>query len=247
MLRRVAVAGSRLASSTSTPTSSLITTATTWEAFQSLTVSSFRAFSSGANSGAEGKDASKPEVVIVDAAPTSHRWESKAFRGESTVRYKNLPLSHYKLEKMCDLVRGMSAREALAQLRLSPWRKTVFVRQGINTATHVAVNEANMERSRLVVDEIYANKGVYRKTIAFRARGRANIQHKHFSHLTIKLREQPYHDYEVRIGRYGRTIEGTKRVNSLVQEFKKQKKDYELEKAKAEIAMQQAALKAQKK
>ena len=184
----------------------------------------------------------KPKVVIVDAAPSSGKWESKAFRNESVIKYENLPISPRKLQVMCRTIRGLSAREALVQLNLSPWKKTVYLAQGISTATHHAVNDFNMDRSRLVVDEIISSKGRYHKRVDYRARGRANIAHRFHSHVVIKLREQQHHDHEIRIGRYGRTIENLKRVDSVVAAFKKQKVEKKAESVAASMAKAAAAM-----
>lgn len=41
----------------------------------------------------------------------------------------------------------------------------------------------------MLVDEIYANKGHYMKRLSMHSRGRHGIRHKHFSHLTVRVRQ----------------------------------------------------------
>lgn len=176
----------------------------------------------GAAEGAEGA-AKHPEVVITDAAEAPTGWTSKAFRSKSEVNYENISTGPRKLARLCRMIRGMSAREAMAQLSLSEWKKAPFLMAAIRTATHHGVNGFNMDKSRLVVKDVYATKAKYYKRVEFRKGGSANVKHLRHSHLHLSLEEQPYHPHEIRIGRYGRTIANLQKVDSVVSAFKQRR------------------------
>jgi len=181
-------------------------------------------FGRAAFSTAAADESAKVKPIIQDIAKKEKGWKSRAFKDKSTANYKNLPISPHKLQLICRSVSGLSAREALAQLRLSSAKKSVYVAAAIRTAAHVAKNSFNMEKSRLVVSEAYCTKGTYYKRVEFRARGRANIRHRRHSHLTVVLKEQPYHPHEIRIGRYGRTIEQVRTTAKLREAFTRRRK-----------------------
>lgn len=118
------------------------------------------------------------------------------------------------------MVRRLSVEQALHQLKLSNYQKGVHVANAIRTASKNAVHNFNMDPDRLYVHEIFATKGVYYKRVEFRARGRANIKHRYHAHLNLTLKEQPYHEHEVRIGRLGRRIDTMQKVRLAMKEYK---------------------------
>jgi len=160
------------------------------------------------------------EPVIENLVTESTGFTSRAIRDVAVGRYKNLPLSHRKLALMCKLVRGLSVREATNQLLLSQNRKSVYLRRGIRTVANYAVNTFNMSRDRLVIDEVLALKGQEYKRVDFKGRGRASIKHRRHANLVIKIKEQPYRVGEVRIGRYGRTINTWKKMDKVMDAWK---------------------------
>lgn len=160
------------------------------------------------------------EAVIENLVKQTEGFASRAIRDSAIGKYKNLPLSPRKLELMCRMIRGLSVREATAQLLLSQKRKSVYLRRGLRTVSTFAVNNYNMTGERLIIDEVYATKGQHYKRIDIKGRGRASVKYRRHAHLVIKLKEQPYRAGEFRIGRFGRTITGWKKVDQMVDAWK---------------------------
>lgn len=161
-----------------------------------------------------------PAPVIERLTQAQEGFTSRALRPKATAKYKNLPIGPRKLEYLCRLVRGMNVREAIIQLRLSSKRKSYFLRKGLRTLANTAMNTFNMNRDRLYISEISCTHGEHMRRVEFRARGRAAIRMKRRSHLFLTLAEQPYHRGEIRIGRYGRTIESWQKFDKLSEAWK---------------------------
>lgn len=164
-----------------------------------------------------------PAAVIENLTPQQEGFVSRALRTKATAKYKNIPLAPRKLEYLCRFIRGMNVREAVIQLRLSSKRKTYFLRRGIRTLTNTAMNTYNMNKDRLVVSGVSVTRGSFQRRVEYRARGRANLRMKRKSHLFITLTEQPFHKGEIRIGRYGRTIDTWTRFDKLAEAWKLKK------------------------
>jgi large subunit ribosomal protein L22 len=158
--------------------------------------------------------------VIENLVPQSTGFTSRAIRDVASGKYKNLPISYKKLSIICRLIRGLSVREAINQLLLSQSRKAVYVRRGLRTIANYAVNTYNMNRDRLVIDEVLALRGMAYKRLDIKGRGRTAVLHRRHSHFLIKLKEQPYRMGEVRIGRFGRTIKTWKKVDRVSDAWK---------------------------
>ncbi len=121
------------------------------------------------------------------------------------------------------MVRGLSVREALIQLRLTHWKKAVYVRRAIRTIASYATGNFNMTRSRLYIKEINCTKGVFYKRYDFKGRSRIGVRSRMHAHVTITLAEQHYRKGEIRIGRFGRTIQNWNRTDSMARAFHQRK------------------------
>lgn len=84
-----------------------------------------------------------------------------------------------------------------------------------------------MNKERLYIKQINALYGRRLKRLDIKARGRNGIRQRRYSHLYITLAEQPYHEHEIRIGRYGRTIESWRRVDSMLKSFRENQQQQE--------------------
>ena len=76
-------------------------------------------------------------------------------------------ISARKVKIVIDLIRGKSAKEAIAN----------------------AVNNHHMDETKLVISEIYANQGPTMKRILPRAKGSADRIRKRTSHIKVVLTE----------------------------------------------------------
>ncbi|GAB5359235.1 hypothetical protein AAMO2058_000526900 [Amorphochlora amoebiformis] len=146
------------------------------------------------------------EVKGATPEPEKSPWTSTASRDEAVARRKNLRISPRKLNDICRLVRGLSCAEAIAQMKLSDRPKAKFVEKVIAAAITNGINNFNMDAERLYVAEAVVGQGQHRKKMRYHAKGRFGRSKGYHAHLTIKVKEQPWSEDEVRIGRRGRKL-----------------------------------------
>ena len=108
--------------------------------------------------------------------------EARAFA--ATIR-----VSPRKLNLVAELIRGLSAEQALNQLTFSHRRIAKEVKKVLQSAIANAENNHQLDVDRLVVAEAHVGKALVMKRFSPRARGRAGRIEKPFSHLTIIVRE----------------------------------------------------------
>lgn len=95
-----------------------------------------------------------------------------------------------KLNIVAEMIRGMKAEEALAQLTFSKRRIAGSVKKCLQSAIANAENNYNMNVDNLVVAEAYTGKAMVMKRFRARAKGRGARILKPFSNLTIILKEK---------------------------------------------------------
>jgi ribosomal protein L22 len=132
-------------------------------------------------------------------------WVSLATKDSATSQHRNFQISPRKLRDIIRPLRGLSAEEAMIQMKLSPKGKAHYVMRCIKSACTHAVNNYNMDKSRLVIHTINATKGRYLKRISYHAKGRSGIRFRYYSHLKVAVREQPPTPGEKKLGRHGRS------------------------------------------
>lgn len=165
----------------------------------------------------------KQEEQEQEQEPEEEEWVSLATRDYATAQHRSIQISPRKLQFIIRPLRGLSASEAMIQCQLSSKKKAVFVENCISNACVHAVNNYNMDRSRLVIDEIYCTKGRYLKRINFQGRGKTGIRFRYYSHLKVRVREQPPEPGEVRLGKWGQKHTTIKRTLERMEEYKKWK------------------------
>ena len=95
-----------------------------------------------------------------------------------------------KLNLVAQMIRGLPADKALAQLKFSPRRVAGEVRRVLESAIANAENNHNLDVDRLIVAEAYVGKSLVMKRFRPRARGRGAQILKPFSRITVVVREQ---------------------------------------------------------
>ena len=95
-----------------------------------------------------------------------------------------------KLNLVANLIRGLPAEKALAQLSFSPRRISGEVKRVLMSAIANAENNHNLDVDRLVVAEAYVGKSLTMKRFRPRARGRMARIEKPFSRITVVVRER---------------------------------------------------------
>src|SRR5579884_1556276 len=110
--------------------------------------------------------------------------EAKAF-------LRGLRISARKLNLVAQTIRGKSAPAALAELTFSPRRIARDVKKVLQAAIANAENNHQLDVDRLYVKEATVGRAFGMKRFHARGRGRAARIEKHFSHLTVIVRERP--------------------------------------------------------
>lgn len=115
--------------------------------------------------------------------------ERRVKDNEAMAMAKFLRTSPGKLNLVAAMIRGKAASKALVDLEFSNRRIAQDVRKVLASAVANAENNHNLDVDKLVVAEAYVGKSVKMRRFAARARGRAAPIEKHFSRLTIVVRE----------------------------------------------------------
>lgn len=147
------------------------------------------------------------EPVVEEAAPIS-----APLRTTSTAKHRNIRYPQRKLNDVCRLVRGLNADEALNQMKLNPKKGARFLYSCIRNARTAAINNFDLDSSRLVVSEAYVGRATPKPFRRSHAKGRFVIAQHPRSHLYVVLEYVAKEEGEVRLGRFGRknsTIERT--------------------------------------
>ncbi|CCY08428.1 50S ribosomal protein L22 [Coprobacillus sp. CAG:698] len=103
---------------------------------------------------------------------------------------KTVRVTPRKARLVIDLVRGKSASEASAILRLTPNAASVAIGKVLTSAAANAVNNLHMVKENLYIKEAYVNEGPTMKRFLPRAKGSADRLLKRTSHITIVLAEK---------------------------------------------------------
>ncbi len=115
--------------------------------------------------------------------------ERRVKDNEAMAMAKFLRTSPGKLNLVAAMIRGKAAGKALVDLEFSNRRIAKDVRKVLASAVANAENNHNLDVDKLVVAEAFVGKSVKMKRFSPRARGRASAIEKHFSRLTIVVRE----------------------------------------------------------
>ena len=111
--------------------------------------------------------------------------EEKIARAE----LRHARISSRKVKIVIDLIRGKKADEALAILKYTNKAAAPMVEKLLKSAMANAVNNHDMDETKLYVSEIFANQGPTMKRIMPRAKGSANRIRKRTSHIVVILKE----------------------------------------------------------
>ena len=124
-----------------------------------------------------------------------HRSQIKRERNAQKDVRPSATLSYAKVsvQKACfvlDAIRGKDVDTALAIVTYNPRYASTLIEKLLKSAVANAENNNGMDRTKLFVEECYANKGPTMKRIQPRAQGRAYRIEKRVSHITVVLNER---------------------------------------------------------
>lgn len=124
-----------------------------------------------------------------------HRFQVKRERNAQKDTRPSATLSYARVsvQKACfvlDAVRGKDLETALGIVTYNPRYASSLVKKLLESAAANAENNNGMDRSKLYVEECYANQGPTMKRVRPRAQGRAYRIEKRMSHITVVLNER---------------------------------------------------------
>lgn len=124
-----------------------------------------------------------------------HRSQVKRERNAQKDTRPSATLSYARVsvQKACfvlDAVRGKDLETALGIVTYNPRYASSLIKKLLESAAANAENNNGMDRSKLYVEECYANQGPTMKRVRPRAQGRAYRIEKRMSHITVVLNER---------------------------------------------------------
>eukprot|EP01132_Coremiostelium_polycephalum_P002655 gene2655-3295_t len=122
-----------------------------------------------------------------------------------TVRLTHLRYSQWKLVALLKAIRGLSYREAIAQLSFAPQGPFKIIRGLVKQARYKGEYDLDMNPERLIVNQIWVGRSACVKSFEPRARGHHGFREKPFCHVTVELKEVPLEEGEKRLGKFGKT------------------------------------------
>jgi len=107
-----------------------------------------------------------------------------------TTKQKFLPFSPYKLRPIIDVIRGKKVDYAIGFLKTYLNQRTVPVRKALLSAVANAFHLKNIRPEQLIIVDIRVDQGPIFKYFKPGAMGRANIQRRRLSHLSVTLQSK---------------------------------------------------------
>lgn len=104
-------------------------------------------------------------------------------------KIKDIRHSPWRLNLVCQFVSGMTAPEALVQLKFCEKSKAPLVATLLQRTINTARQKHGLLPSQLEISECFATHGTHLKRIKIMGRGRAGKKLRRFSHMRLVLRE----------------------------------------------------------
>mmetsp|Transcript_22456 Transcript_22456/g.31220 ORF Transcript_22456/g.31220 Transcript_22456/m.31220 type:complete len:241 (+) Transcript_22456:269-991(+) len=109
--------------------------------------------------------------------------------GQASALLRNATISPRKLKDACDLVRFQPVEHAMIQCDLSAKKGAKIIKDVIKSAVANATHNHGLDKEKLIVGLIKADKGRHLKRIDIKGRGKTGLMKKYRSHLTVVVRE----------------------------------------------------------
>jgi large subunit ribosomal protein L22 len=106
-------------------------------------------------------------------------------------RARYVRVAPMKARRVVELIRGRSAREALAVLEFAPQAASGPVAKVLASAVANAENNLDLDPDTLMVSTAYVDEGPTLKRFRPRAQGRAYRIRKRTSHITVEVESVP--------------------------------------------------------
>ncbi|MGQ0773616.1 MAG: 50S ribosomal protein L22 [Pseudonocardiales bacterium] len=109
----------------------------------------------------------------------------------AVARARYVRVTPMKARRVIELIRGRSARDALAVLRFAPQAASEPVSKVLASAIANAENNLDLDADTLVVARAFVDEGPTLKRFRPRAQGRAYRIRKRTSHITVEVESVP--------------------------------------------------------
>ncbi|HEV7831541.1 MAG TPA: 50S ribosomal protein L22 [Pseudonocardiaceae bacterium] len=109
----------------------------------------------------------------------------------AVARARYVRVTPMKARRVIDLIRGRSAREALAVLEFAPQTASAPVSKVLASAMANAENNLGLDPDSLIVSGAFVDEGPTLKRFRPRAQGRAYRIRKRTSHITVEVEAVP--------------------------------------------------------
>ena len=120
-------------------------------------------------------------------------------------RARYVSVTPMKARRVIDLIRGRSAREALAVLEFAPQTASAPVSKVLASAMANAENNLGLDPESLIVSGAFVDEGPTLKRFRPRAQGRAYRIRKRTSHITVEVEAVPQRQTSQRQTSQGRS------------------------------------------
>jgi ribosomal protein L22 len=147
-----------------------------------------------------------------------------------TFIYRNIDQGYSKVNDTCRMIRKLSCREAVEQLKLDSSKSGRILAKWLRSCMIQAENSKGMNTDRLLVQKAYVGRGTYLSRVRYHARGRFGMQRRKRTHVTVELVEVPMKEGERRLGTRGwknetwdRYAQITARVREMADEIHREK------------------------
>jgi large subunit ribosomal protein L22 len=109
----------------------------------------------------------------------------------AVARARYVRVTPMKARRVIDLIRGRTAREALAVLEFAPQTASAPVSKVLASAMANAENNLGLDPDSLIVSGAFVDEGPTLKRFRPRAQGRAYRIRKRTSHITVEVESVP--------------------------------------------------------
>jgi large subunit ribosomal protein L22 len=109
----------------------------------------------------------------------------------AVARARYVRVTPMKARRVIELIRGRSAREALAVLEFAPQAASAPVSKVLASAMANAENNLELDPDSLIVSRAFVDEGPTLKRFRPRAQGRAYRIRKRTSHITVEVEAVP--------------------------------------------------------
>ncbi len=104
---------------------------------------------------------------------------------------KFIKISPYKVRKVVALIRGKDVNSALAILKNTEKRSTLYLERALNSAIASAKQGGKVKQDDLYISKIMIDDGPMMKRYKAAAMGRATMIRKRSSHISIEVERLP--------------------------------------------------------